>query len=283
VLRLAFTLVPSKRPRHAAAKRLVPVRRPPAPCVCAAARTSACAVAAWAIRRPCSVVVVARRVRGWWGEKRARILLHLAAVSLSLSRTGISSTRFLRQKEVELARVQSMLAQTVADGKRHTELYEQSQAQIHELTSELEDLKGKAPARGRETNRTDRWSKSPSRRASVAQVDANWALLKTSTESRFFKPNLYHSRSLMAGFSFCMRASSSDTLRMSLSKLCSCIWLSWSAVGRSHVWPIIKAWPCWSRGSTCRRSCRRRRALACLPASIWRGFLDDESLDDILL
>ena len=87
VLRLAFTLVPSKRPRHAAAKRLVPVRRPPAPCVCAAARTSACAVAAWAIRRPCSVVVVARRVRGWWGQKRARILLHLAAVSLSLSRT----------------------------------------------------------------------------------------------------------------------------------------------------------------------------------------------------
>ena len=179
------------------------------------------------------------------------------AVPDDAANLGISSTRFLRQKEVELARVQSMLAQTVADGKRHTELYEQSQAQIHELTSELEDLKGRAPARGRETNRTDRWSKSPSRRASVAQVDANWALLKTSTESRFFKPNLYHSRSLMAGFSFCMRASSSDTLRMSLSKLCSCIWLSWSAVGRSHVWPIIKAWPCWSRGSTCRRSCRR--------------------------
>ena len=179
------------------------------------------------------------------------------AVPDDAAHLGISSTRFLRQKEVELARVQSMLAQTVVHGKRHTELYEQSQAQIHELTSELEDLKVKAPARGRETNRTDRWSKSPSRRASVAQVDANWALLKTSTESRFFKPNLYHSRSLMAGFSFCMRASSSDTLRMSLSKLCSCIWLSWSAVGRSHVWPIIKAWPCWSRGSTCRRSCRR--------------------------
>jgi hypothetical protein len=53
----------------------------------------------------------------------------------------------LRQKEVELARVESMLAQTVADGKRHTELYEQSQGKIHELTLEVEDLKGKLKAR----------------------------------------------------------------------------------------------------------------------------------------
>ena len=53
----------------------------------------------------------------------------------------------LRQKEVELARVESMLAQTVADGKRHTELYERSQGKIHELTLEVEDLKGKTKAR----------------------------------------------------------------------------------------------------------------------------------------
>jgi chromosome segregation ATPase len=53
----------------------------------------------------------------------------------------------LRQKEVELARVESMLAQTVADGKRHTELYERSQGKIHELALEVEDLKGKTKAR----------------------------------------------------------------------------------------------------------------------------------------
>ena len=54
------------------------------------------------------------------------------------------TAEFLRQKEVELARVESMLAQTVADGKRHSELYEQSQGKIHELTLEVEDLRGKA-------------------------------------------------------------------------------------------------------------------------------------------
>jgi len=57
------------------------------------------------------------------------------------------TNEFLRQKVVELARVENLLVETVANGKRHTELYEQAQGEIHNLKMQVEELSGKLKAR----------------------------------------------------------------------------------------------------------------------------------------
>ena len=57
------------------------------------------------------------------------------------------TAEFLRQKEVELERVETLLAETVANSKRHTEMYEKQQGEIHDLTLEVKDLTGQAKAR----------------------------------------------------------------------------------------------------------------------------------------
>ena len=49
----------------------------------------------------------------------------------------------LRQKEGEVVRVETLLAEAVKDSRRHTELYEQGQGQIHELTIQMQELAAK--------------------------------------------------------------------------------------------------------------------------------------------